>query len=583
MRRLPFDLSPARSPKRPSGSASFSARLRRRPCRPPPSRCRPCAPALSAKISAAVARGAYVFAAADCASCHTDKKNGGAPLAGGRALATPFGTFFSPNITPDKEQGIGSWSEAQFQRALRQGLDDDGDYLFPVFPYPSFTGMSDQDIADLYAYLMTQAPSPAPDKAHAVKFPFGVRRLQLVWRKLFFVPGPLQPVAGAERRMEPRPLSRRGRGPLRGMPHAAQFPGRARARPRLRRQPRRTGRAEDAQHHARRRDRHRQMEPRTTSTSVLANGMHARRRQRRLRHGGRGGGDGASSPMRTGTPSPSISSHCRRCARPANSEGTGMDFGIRGKTALVCAASQGLGRACAMALAGEGVDVVITARGRERLEATAAEIRCATGAKVTAVAGDITTPEGRAAALAALPSPDILVTNAGGPPPGDFRNWDRADLDQGARRQHADADRAHQGDDRPHDRAQVRARRQHHLGHGEGAHRSARAFERRARRLDRLHRRPRAQSGRAQRHHQQPAARRDGDRALSPERASTSPRAAASPSRRSIASASLDIPARRIGDPDEFGAACAFLCSARAGYIVAQNLLIDGGQFPGTF
>src|SRR5579872_2089233 len=102
-----------------------------------------------------------------------------------------------------------------------------------------------------------------------------------------------------------------------------------------------------------------------------------------------------------------------------------MDMGIKGRTALVCAASKGLGRGCAMALAAEGVDLVITARGKEALEATAEEIRKATGVKVTAVAGDITTPEGRAAALAPNPSPDILVNNAGGPPPGDFRNWDR--------------------------------------------------------------------------------------------------------------------------------------------------------------
>ncbi|HZT51010.1 MAG TPA: SDR family NAD(P)-dependent oxidoreductase, partial [Stellaceae bacterium] len=102
-----------------------------------------------------------------------------------------------------------------------------------------------------------------------------------------------------------------------------------------------------------------------------------------------------------------------------------MDFGIAGRKALVCAASKGLGKGCAMALAAEGVELVITARGREALEATAAEIRAKTGAKVTPVAGDITTPEGRAAALAVLPSPDILVTNAGGPPPGDFREWTR--------------------------------------------------------------------------------------------------------------------------------------------------------------
>src|SRR5688572_3769228 len=104
-----------------------------------------------------------------------------------------------------------------------------------------------------------------------------------------------------------------------------------------------------------------------------------------------------------------------------------MDLGIKGKTALVCAASKGLGKGCAQALAREGVSLVITARGKEALEATAEEIRKSTGAKVVTVAGDIATPEGRAQALAACPSPDILVNNAGGPPPGDFREWSRDD------------------------------------------------------------------------------------------------------------------------------------------------------------
>src|SRR5271165_5238954 len=102
-----------------------------------------------------------------------------------------------------------------------------------------------------------------------------------------------------------------------------------------------------------------------------------------------------------------------------------MDLGLKGKQAIVCAASKGLGKACAMSLAREGVDIVITARTKSDLDATAAEIRAATGAKVTAVAGDITTDAGRAAALAACSNPDILVNNAGGPPPGDFREWDR--------------------------------------------------------------------------------------------------------------------------------------------------------------
>src|SRR5438045_3216429 len=103
-----------------------------------------------------------------------------------------------------------------------------------------------------------------------------------------------------------------------------------------------------------------------------------------------------------------------------------MDLGIKGKTALVCAASRGLGKGCAMALAAEGVHVVITARGAEGLEATAAEIR-AKGGKATAVVGDITTAEARAKALAAAPQLDILINNAGGPPPGDFRQWTRDD------------------------------------------------------------------------------------------------------------------------------------------------------------
>src|SRR3954467_15176130 len=102
-----------------------------------------------------------------------------------------------------------------------------------------------------------------------------------------------------------------------------------------------------------------------------------------------------------------------------------MDLGLRGKTALVTAGSKGLGKGCAQSLAREGVNLVITARGKEALEATAEELPKAHGVKLAPPAGDITPPEGRATALAACPSPDILVNNAGGPPPGDFREWDR--------------------------------------------------------------------------------------------------------------------------------------------------------------
>jgi mono/diheme cytochrome c family protein len=153
-------------------------------------------PSLAAVDDQAVQRGAYLFAAADCASCHTDTKNHGAALAGGRALATPFGTFYGPNISPDRQDGIGAWSAADFHRALREGKDDEGHFLYPVFPFPSFTGMSDRDIADLYAYLAAQKPVAQPSKSNAVKFPFGFRPLLMGWRMLFFTPGPLAPVAG---------------------------------------------------------------------------------------------------------------------------------------------------------------------------------------------------------------------------------------------------------------------------------------------------------------------------------------------------------------------------------------------------
>src|SRR4029077_5923081 len=105
-----------------------------------------------------------------------------------------------------------------------------------------------------------------------------------------------------------------------------------------------------------------------------------------------------------------------------------VDLGIKGRRAIVCASSKGLGRACAIALAGEGVHVTLTARGAEALKKTADEIRKANpGVTGTEVVGDITTSEGRAAALKACPEPDILINNAGGPPPGDFRNWARGD------------------------------------------------------------------------------------------------------------------------------------------------------------
>lgn len=138
-------------------------------------------------------RGAYVFAAAGCAECHTDKKGHGKPLAGGRALKTPFGTFYSPNITPDPRYGIGRWSDADFRRALREGIGPDGTHYFPVFPYPSFTNMTEADIRDLKAYLFTLPPVAQPNKPHQIKFPFGFRPLMAVWNRLYLARGPFRP------------------------------------------------------------------------------------------------------------------------------------------------------------------------------------------------------------------------------------------------------------------------------------------------------------------------------------------------------------------------------------------------------
>jgi len=142
---------------------------------------------------AAVTRGAYVFAVAGCAACHTDVAHKGPVLAGGRAIATPFGTFYGPNITPDATYGIGRWSDGDFLRALREGLRADGAHLFPVFPYTSFTLMTDADILDLKAYVFSLPPVARPSRPNDVWFPFSWRWLQTFWRWLNFTPGPYVP------------------------------------------------------------------------------------------------------------------------------------------------------------------------------------------------------------------------------------------------------------------------------------------------------------------------------------------------------------------------------------------------------
>lgn len=258
------------------------------------------------------------------------------------------------------------------------------------------------------------------------------------------------------------------------------------------------------------------------------------------------------------------------------------DYGLSGKTALVCAGSKGLGRACAMALAQHGARIVLNARGADALARAADEIAAATGVAVSAVPGDIATAEGRAAVLDACPDPDILINNAGGPPAGSFRDWERADwvsaldanmiapilliravidpmIGRGFGRIVNITSGAVKAPIGP-------------LGLSNGARAGLTGFAAGLARdvaqhgvtlnnllpgpfqTDRLDQTLAA------------AARARGqtlDQAREERRAAN--------------------PSRRFGHPEEFGATCAFLASRHAGYITGQNILIDGGAYPGVF
>lgn len=262
-----------------------------------------------------------------------------------------------------------------------------------------------------------------------------------------------------------------------------------------------------------------------------------------------------------------------------------MDLGIKGRWALVCAASKGLGKGCAQALVAEGCNVVITARGEEVLQATAEELRSLNpDVLVHAVVGDITTPAGRAAALASAPHVDILVNNAGGPPPGDFRDWDRAawiaaleanmltpielikatvddmvsrgfgrvvNITSGAVKAPIDV-----------------------LGLSNGARSGLTGF------VAGLARQHRLAAGNVTINNLLPGA-------FDTDRLRVTMQGAAAKSGRPVESVAdqrrMSIPAQRFGTAEEFGAACAFLCSAHAGFITGQNVLIDGGAYPGTY
>jgi len=259
-----------------------------------------------------------------------------------------------------------------------------------------------------------------------------------------------------------------------------------------------------------------------------------------------------------------------------------MDMGIRGRTALVCAASKGLGKGCAQALAAEGVHLVITARGQEALEATAAEIRKAYGVKVSAVAGDITTPEGRAAALAACASPDILVNNAGGPPPGDFRSWSREEWIKAL-----DANML-----APIELIKATVDGMIARKFGRIVNITSGAVKMPIPELGLSNGARTGLTGFVAGISRQTVAHNVTINGLLPGPFDTDRlRGNLKFNAQKLGKTEAELeklrmeanPAKRFGTIEEFGAACAFLCSVHAGFITGQNLLMDGGAFPGTF
>ncbi len=259
-----------------------------------------------------------------------------------------------------------------------------------------------------------------------------------------------------------------------------------------------------------------------------------------------------------------------------------MDLGIAGRKAIVCASSKGLGRACAMSLAEAGCEVVVNGRNREAVEATAAEIAKATGAKVTAVAADVATPDGQKALFAACPEPDILVNNNAGPPFRDFRELTRQQIIDGVIANMVVAIELTQKAVNP-----MIARKFGRIVNitsgtvkaplfgldlSSGARAGLTAFMAGVARS--------VAGANVTINFMQPGAfatdrLRSNMEMTAAKRGITLDQA----NRERIAT----IPAKRFGTAEEFGATCAFLCSTHAGYITGQNLLIDGGTFPGAF
>ena len=140
----------------------------------------------AAAQGSAAQRGKYIYAVAGCFACHTDGKSGHEELSGGPPLVTPFGTFYAPNITPDREHGIGKWSDEDFLRAIRTGIGPQGQHYYPAFPYPSYSQAKKRDLLDLKAYIFTLPPAQRKNRPHSLTFPFSYRFLNAIWKVLNF-------------------------------------------------------------------------------------------------------------------------------------------------------------------------------------------------------------------------------------------------------------------------------------------------------------------------------------------------------------------------------------------------------------
>jgi len=258
-----------------------------------------------------------------------------------------------------------------------------------------------------------------------------------------------------------------------------------------------------------------------------------------------------------------------------------MNLGIQGRTAIVSAASKGLGRACAMSLAREGVSVFISSRSQERIDAAAKDIRDATGAKVTAIVADIATEEGRAAVLKACPNPDILVNNAGGPPHGDFRQFTHDDWIKAIESNMLSAIFMI--------KATVDGMIERKFGRIVNI--TSRGVKSPILNLPMSNGARAGLTGFCGGLARQTVVHNVTINAVLPgsvltDRVRGTIEAEVKKSGKSYAEVEKErvsgIPAGRLGTPEEFGDACAYLCSAQAGYITGQNLLLDGGSYSGT-